>query len=99
MFSSLATYISQDHRPCFFPSMGRLIWGLAMQALVACHQQWCMLDRYTCWQICFLIVKVLLNTQPTTQGLVQCHRPWVLLTILNQHTRVFSSWCVCGYHD
>ena len=104
MFSNLAACSCQGHQPCFFPSMARLIWGLAMQALLTCHQQWCTLDRYTCWKVCFLILKVVLDWPlKDISSAIGLERSWNLYTVtcfkLNQHTRAISSFGVYGSHD
>jgi hypothetical protein len=40
----------------FFPSMCTIIWGVAMQASLTCHQQRWMLDEYRCWKVCYFVV-------------------------------------------
>lgn len=96
MFTSLVSCVVQGPQSCFFPSMGRLIWGLAMQDLLTHHQQWCMLDRSFCYLRWYSTDLSKIDTAPLALRPLEIYIP---VLVSNQHTRVISSFGVCGSHD
>jgi hypothetical protein len=94
-----ALFMFQGLWPCFFSSMGRLIWGLAKQTLDICNQKWCMLGRYTCWKMCSLMVRVVLGWPLKDRSSAIGHVcSWNFLPVYLLNWNIIQEWSVLGVY-